>query len=165
MSLMASTPSKPDGNICAQAGCGKPTRARGFCVACYYRRLRAGEITAGSQTERFQHRLSSVDAEMRTGICAACGPTKVIPRDGGRRFRCSTEANHRSKTYKRAYRASRGLDSHCAICGGSERLSWDHDHATGDYRGTLCSNCNTGLGMFHDQPGTLRKAARYLSGR
>lgn len=102
---------------------------------------------------------------MRTAICAECGPTKVVPRDGGKRFRCATEANARSRDYKRAYRASRGLDPQCAICGGTYRLSWDHDHASGDYRGTLCSNCNTGLGMFKDRPDILRKAARYLLGR
>lgn len=55
----------------------------------------------------------------------------------------------------------------CAICGVSEldsgrQLSWDHDHNSGFFRGLLCSNCNTGLGMFKDDVHILLKAIEYL---
>jgi len=61
----------------------------------------------------------------------------------------------------------------CAICGRPcERLAVDHDHACCPdrnkscgkcIRGLLCTNCNTGLGMFADDPVRLRAAILYLA--
>ena len=54
----------------------------------------------------------------------------------------------------------------CAICKGrnksKRRLSVDHNHASGEIRGLLCDNCNSGLGRFRDSPEFLRAAAEYL---
>lgn len=103
-----------------------------------------------------------------TAICAACGPTKIHRRSPGPRnvkpqYRCATDVNHRSKLYKRAYRAvERPKDKECAICGATENLRWDHNHATEAHRGTLCNNCNTGLGMFADSSELLARATEYL---
>lgn len=59
-------------------------------------------------------------------------------------------------------------DGHCAICparepgGGRKNFHVDHNHDTGEFRGLLCSNCNTGLGQFRDNSDLLIKAAIYL---
>lgn len=55
----------------------------------------------------------------------------------------------------------------CKICGSSEsrantQLSLDHCHDSKAIRGLLCSNCNTGLGLFKDSPELLQKAINYL---
>lgn len=63
-------------------------------------------------------------------------------------------------------------DGKCKICGiGLDFKSpqkmykphVDHDHMTGYVRGILCLTCNTGLGMFADNPELLSKAINYLS--
>ena len=56
----------------------------------------------------------------------------------------------------------------CAICGSKNhggnggRFHIDHDHNTGANRGLLCSSCNTGIGLFRDDPKILASAIRYL---
>lgn len=55
----------------------------------------------------------------------------------------------------------------CEICGdppkSGKRLSVDHCHKMNKFRGYLCGNCNTGLGMFRDNIKLLEEAQRYLS--
>ena len=41
-------------------------------------------------------------------------------------------------------------------------LSVDHNHETGQIRGLLCLNCNTGIGHFKDSIVLIRKALEYL---
>lgn len=57
-------------------------------------------------------------------------------------------------------------DGVCAICKvphHPERpLVVDHDHDSGEVRGLLCSECNTGLGLLGDNPDTLLAASAYL---
>ena len=54
----------------------------------------------------------------------------------------------------------------CNICGTDEpgKRGWvlDHCHSTGDVREFLCNNCNTGIGLFKDDPDRLLAAAMYL---
>jgi hypothetical protein len=55
----------------------------------------------------------------------------------------------------------------CAICGTQLRfglggLTVDHCHTTGRVRGILCTQCNTGVGMFRENPATFTRALAYL---
>jgi hypothetical protein len=62
------------------------------------------------------------------------------------------------------------FDNHnglCDICGcppsrGNKNLCLEHDHETGEFRGLVCSECNTGMGMFKDNLDLLEKAIDFL---
>lgn len=54
----------------------------------------------------------------------------------------------------------------CAICQkpfeSSNKTHVDHCHTTGKVRNILCGNCNSGLGMFKDDPNLLTAAIQYV---
>lgn len=58
----------------------------------------------------------------------------------------------------------------CAICrnpekqSGKRRLSIEHCHATGKFRGLVCNSCNSILGNAKDSILVLESAIRYLQG-
>lgn len=67
------------------------------------------------------------------------------------------------KEYEAVFELQGGV---CAICKKPEkdnrRLSVDHCHETGAFRGLLCNRCNRGLGLFLNSPQNLISAAAYL---
>lgn len=52
----------------------------------------------------------------------------------------------------------------CKICESQLGcdLRVDHNHETGEIRGLLCPNCNSGLGLFKEDPQRLENAIAYL---
>lgn len=98
----------------------------------------------------------------RYATCISCHKTKRIRR-------ISKENRHPILTlesklcYPELFRLQNGL---CRICHSPEKngkkLSIDHCHETGMIRGLLCNKCNTGIGMFEDNPDLLRAAVAYL---
>ena len=123
------------------------------------------------------HILSSIDEQRKTAVCAVCGPIDIRERVERRKYngahrtwRC--RGAERARVWARQY----GVDAatikgmwetqgrRCAICRTPLDLKFvvDHCHETGCVRGLLCSNCNTGLGLFADSPERLRAALDYL---
>ena len=103
---------------------------------------------------------------------AACKSCKNEQQN--KRYREAPEV-HREYLYQKKYGISiqeydellASQNGCCKICGtdtpnGQGRFVIDHNHATGEVRGLLCSTCNTGLGNFFDNPEFLKKAATYL---
>jgi hypothetical protein len=58
--------------------------------------------------------------------------------------------------------ATRPKPTQCEVCEEAGTICYEHDHATGHFRGWLCTRCNTALGFASDSPERLRKLALYL---
>lgn len=122
------------------------------------------------------HRLSDKDLERKTAVCSICGPTRIIKINQG--GRCPV-AHRRTNT--REYPLKDGevikikgsereeilneFGKNCMICGEdvTDTGNLDHCHKTGKWRGVLCRNCNTGLGLFKDDKQLLFSAILYLA--
>ena len=99
------------------------------------------------------------------------GFTPEQKRDHGRRNMLKHNYGITVEQYEAIFEAQGGL---CAICRepeprrakstATDRMAMpvDHDHASGEVRGLLCSNCNITLGLMKDDPDRLEAAANYL---
>lgn len=67
-------------------------------------------------------------------------------------------------TWDDYYNMLMAQDSACAICGyvPDNRLYIDHNHDTKTVRSLLCSACNAAIGLLHENPVTIRNAAKYI---
>lgn len=165
-------------SICIVEDCRVECFARDRCRKHYRRDMRAGVIAPLDRSA--QHRLTDVDANAATAICAVCGPTAIRVRNDGKAHECMTvrRANQgpggtntrwRMRTYGISDANYAALLSQqggcCAICRqppGERSLAVDHDHLTGRIRGLLCGLCNTALGLLRDNPDLIDRASAYL---
>jgi len=69
-----------------------------------------------------------------------------------KRYKCTTEE----------YKERMSTSACCEVCGKTEELCYDHDHATMKFRGVLCRGCNRSLGQLGDDLEGIMKVVRYL---
>lgn len=108
-----------------------------ICILCYQEKdITEFEIT--TQTRKKVYRKSG---------CRACIKTRRIV----------------EKNLQKLYGRTRPIGTPCDNCGKTNmRLSLDHCHDTGDFRGWLCQPCNTSIGVLGDDIEGLKKALGYL---
>lgn len=58
--------------------------------------------------------------------------------------------------------AGRHKPDTCEVCGEGGVITFDHSHATGEFRAWLCDKCNRILGAAKDDPMLLETLSRYL---
>lgn len=114
--------------------------------------------------------LNKSRADGRNGWCKLCRCEAV--KDGTHKQDRSPERMRRQllkrhglspEDYQKMFDEQEGR---CEICGnppGPTALHIDHNHNTGQIRGLLCSNCNTGLGMLQESVDNLEAAVVYLN--
>jgi len=64
---------------------------------------------------------------------------------------------------KRERLAGRPKAEICEVCGSGSKIVYDHDHATGKFRGWICQHCNATLGFARDNVEVLYKLINYLN--
>lgn len=78
----------------------------------------------------------------------------------GRRAKLLKKYNLTHETFEALKEKQGGV---CGICFRPLFLVVDHDHVTGEVRGLLCNQCNTGIGSLGDDIERLRSAIKYLT--
>ena len=114
-------------------------------------------------------------ARNKSGIGAAC---KSCVREHSRQYRAKNPEKRRQSWREYQFKKRYGMTeqevrnlkrlqgSFCPACQSEvdpETLVYDHCHTTGNYRGIICSKCNTGIGKCGDNLEGLLKRAVYLS--
>lgn len=122
-----------------------------------------------------------------TKMCRICGEFKAISTEF---HKCSSERVINGKVYPTVYRSEckscrrvggrahssaakklmqslnmkrPPIGTPCENCNKStEKLIFDHDHDTNEFRGWLCYQCNTAIGNLGDTIEGLKRAIRYL---
>ncbi len=84
-----------------------------------------------------------------------------------RKYRASNPEKFRQYEFERrekifTEKAGRPRPSTCEVCGSGEKIVYDHDHATGKFRGWICFSCNTALGHARDNVEVMYKLIAYL---
>lgn len=151
---------KPE--CCVEPDCSEPVKAKGLCAAHYQRLLRHGHT-------RYH------DRKKPPKPCAVPDCTNHLYANGvcHSHYLKSRKWLEYKLTLDGYLSMANKQGNVCFICkkperivdGGSRKpkdLAVDHCHETNKIRGLLCSNCNTGLGLFCDDPDLIRKAAAYI---
>ena len=130
-------------------------------------RLKPGE-TEDERRERYNREMREYRAKRATTV-------KPLP-SGKYNYTLDKDRQFRTKygiTLEAAHQLLEAQGGVCAICAAplllgvpqtltGNEAAIDHDHTTGKVRGVLCGRCNKGLGLFLDNPVSLRAAADYL---
>lgn len=125
---------------CIIEKCDKKVSARGLCWNHYHREYRRGSFH---------------DSE-----CAASWCNKPAKGKSGKSRLCNS-CYMKLRQYEIDFDSFINLPNQCEVCGGSYRLSIDHNHETNKVRGVLCSYCNPALGLLKEDISIMNKLISY----
>jgi len=141
-------------------------RRAGLCVVCKEGKPEKNKSVCQKCLEKNKE---LKQARKDAGVCIFCGKDS-----NGKQscLRCSDRKRTLGFTPKDRIKASQDLNKEnkkCGICGSvsPSGSNWclDHNHKTNKYRGILCHNCNTALGLLKDSVRILKKAIQYLKNK
>lgn len=130
--------------VCQVDGCDVPPIARNLCSKHYQIARLAGELPP-----RVRVALAGVPCEVQ-----ACDAKAIA------HHRCQKHASM-ARRYGLSTEQMVALPTFCEACGSTTRLHIDHNHGSGAYRGVLCSDCNTALGLLGDSVDRVIRLLKY----
>lgn len=175
---------------CSIAGCDRPAKARTWC-RLHYRRWETYGDAEALPVRKYAKRYACLERDplghKKCRVCSDWKPLTEFRSGTGTADRLSSECKDclRRSEVRRMYGLSpesydamlTSQGGACRICRSTfspegARPHVDHDHSCcpgirscgACVRGILCSNCNTGLGLFGDDPAQLRIAIEYVEG-
>jgi len=158
----------------------------GRCFACYQREWVAKQKWIAQTPGARDVVMQDLSARLEARRVKAREYQRELRRENPEEYRASEQARGKTPRRQRSHRARilrvkygitreqydllcESQGGRCAVCttttpGGRGAWAVDHDHRTGKVRGLLCTKCNTGIGLFDDDPVRLRAAIKYLGG-
>lgn len=132
------------------------------CVDCY-RKAHAPVLLDRQVCQGCERELDSdafykrTDGRSLRSLCIAC--SKVHNRRNNILSKCKKYGVDEARAIEIAALTS----IECQICGDSiSNFHIDHCHKTEKFRGLLCANCNSGIGLLKEDCEVLRRAILYL---
>lgn len=146
---------------CPKCG-GKMGRKSSLCFNCYGDTLRS-EIIDGKKSCLSCDMIKPLDQFGLRGENRYLSQCKDCVSLGERNRHIRRKCGSLNMSLKDTWELMRKPGINCEICGcWTEKFHIDHCHTTNSFRGLLCPNCNSGMGLLGDNPDRLRAAAEYL---
>lgn len=114
------------------------------------------------------HVIKDYNLQEKKGSCSICGKVSINHRfyKGKLKLRCNLITNLTRKKYKHFSKYGTTLPETrpdiCEICDKRCITFYDHDHKTMKFRGWICRQCNSMLGLAYDKTEILDSASKYL---
>lgn len=161
---------------CETQDCEGDAVSRGKCTRCYNRWYVAQKVgdTYIPQARKksyarrgpWLHKLTDINVEDMTATCATCGHIDIVVNSTSS-TQCAEglrQANTKARKKVRDIRIDQLSDEceSCKIPASKATMCWDHVHATGLFRGTLCRKCNSAFGLLLEDPRVITGLLTYL---
>lgn len=130
------------------------------CMKCHLKEvspIKNGKIRCNLCENDLDQELFYKTKRSKRSVCIECC------RKSSRRRNIMSKCIKYGLSSKRAEEIANLAGVVCKICSVEiKQFHIDHCHRTNKFRGLLCSNCNSGLGLFNDSIEKLRSAIKYL---
>ena len=99
----------------------------------------------------------------RRNLCISCAVVRNERHPKTKDWKTDHQTKKRYGIDAETYKQRMASQSSCEICASNKELCYDHDHATMEFRGVLCRQCNRALGQLGDSLGSIMNVVKYLT--